>query len=49
MPLHVLHSLSAIAPQEWDALVPETQPFLRHAFLRALEDSGSLEIGRAHV
>ncbi len=42
MPLHVLDSLSAIAPPEWDALVPANQPFLRHAFLSTLEDSASL-------
>lgn len=42
MPLHVLDSLSAIAPHEWDALVPANQPFLRHAFLSTLEDSASL-------
>ena len=42
MPLQRLQSLSEIAAQTWDALVPETQPFLRHAFLSALEDSGSV-------
>ncbi|WP_455921365.1 GNAT family N-acetyltransferase [Pseudomonas putida] len=42
MPLQVLHSLSAIAASDWDALLPIDQPFLRHAFLSALEDSGSL-------
>ncbi|MCP1454836.1 GNAT family N-acetyltransferase [Pseudomonas kilonensis] len=42
MPLHVLDSLSTIAPHEWDALVPANQPFLRHAFLSTLEDSASL-------
>ncbi|MBW0238011.1 GNAT family N-acetyltransferase [Pseudomonas sp. D1HM] len=42
MPLHRLDSLSAISAQEWDALVPVAQPFLRHAFLTALEDSASL-------
>ena len=42
MPLHRLDSLAGISAQEWDALVPLTQPFLRHAFLSALEDSGSL-------
>ena len=42
MPLHRLDSLSAISAQEWDALVPASQPFLRHAFLSALEDSASL-------
>jgi len=34
-----LHDLPAAT---WDALVPDGQPFLRHAFLRALEDSGSV-------
>ena len=42
MPLHRLDSLSAISAPEWDALVPTSHPFLRHAFLSALEDSGSL-------
>ena len=42
MPLQRLDSLSAITAQEWDALVPVAQPFLRHAFLSALEDSASL-------
>ncbi|GFM64905.1 hypothetical protein PSCICJ_10230 [Pseudomonas cichorii] len=35
-------SLSDVVPAHWDALVPDGQPFLRHAFLSALEDSGSL-------
>lgn len=42
MPLHVAASLSAIDAAQWDALLPEFQPFLRHGFLSALEDSGSL-------
>jgi predicted N-acyltransferase len=42
MPLQRLDSLSEIAPQAWDALVPDAQPFVRHAFLSALEDSASL-------
>lgn len=42
MPLKRLNSLSEISPDEWNALVPEDQPFLRHAFLSALEDSASL-------
>lgn len=42
MPLQRLDSLSEIAPQAWDALVPQAQPFVRHAFLSALEDSASL-------
>lgn len=42
MPVHIIDSLSAIPAQAWDALLPESQPFLRHAFLSALEDSGSV-------
>lgn len=42
MPLLQLHSLHEIAPAAWDALLPRPQPFLRHAFLGSLEDSGSL-------
>jgi predicted N-acyltransferase len=42
MPLQSLNSLSAVDPLQWDALVTDGQPFLRHAFLSALEDSGSL-------
>ena len=42
MPLHRLESLSALAPAAWDDLVPGQSPFLRHAFLSAMEDSGSL-------
>ncbi|WP_426140612.1 GNAT family N-acetyltransferase [Pseudomonas sp. DWP3-1-2] len=41
MPVHSA-SIDTVAPAQWDALVPSGQPFLRHAFLRALEDSGSL-------
>ena len=39
MPLQRLDSLSAISAAQWDALVPVAQPFLRHAFLSALEDT----------
>jgi len=42
MPLQRTNSLSTLAPAQWDALLPGAQPFLRHAFLSALEDSGSL-------
>lgn len=42
MPLQRLNNLSEIAPDDWNALVPVDQPFLRHAFLSALEDSASL-------
>lgn len=42
MPIQTLNCLSDLAPPEWDALLPSPQPFLRHAFLSALEDSGSV-------
>lgn len=37
MTTEVLHSLDEVTEAEWDALVPERHPFLRHAFLRSLE------------
>ncbi|MHC6226763.1 GNAT family N-acetyltransferase [Pseudomonas sp. X10] len=40
--LHTLAHLRDLPAATWDALVPDGQPFLRHAFLSALEDSGSL-------
>lgn len=42
MPTLVLSQLAELAPATWDALVPGEQPFLRHAFLSSLEDSGSV-------
>ncbi|MFJ7142987.1 GNAT family N-acetyltransferase [Pseudomonas protegens] len=42
MPLQSLNSLSAVDPLQWDGLLKDGQPFVRHAFLSALEDSGSL-------
>src|SRR3989344_4078417 len=37
-----LNSIHEIAASQWDALLTDAQPFLRHAFLAALEDSGSV-------
>ena len=42
MPIMTLHRLADLEPAAWDALLPDDQPFLRHAFLSALEDSGSV-------
>lgn len=42
MNLVILPSLAQLPAAEWDALAPAGQPFLRHAFLVALEDSGSV-------
>ena len=45
MPVFTLSSLQEIEPVAWDALLVGAQPFMRHAFLSALEDSGS--VGRS--
>lgn len=42
MPIQTLTRLADVAPEQWDALLPDGQPFLRHAFLATLEDSGSV-------
>ncbi|MBB1519115.1 GNAT family N-acetyltransferase [Aquipseudomonas guryensis] len=42
MPIRILTSLNDLQPAAWDALLSGAQPFLRHAFLSALEDSGSI-------
>ncbi|MDR5884568.1 GNAT family N-acetyltransferase [Vreelandella janggokensis] len=38
----VLSAMEAVSASQWDALVDADQPFLRHAFLHALEASGSV-------
>lgn len=40
--IDAVESLAAIAPAEWDACAGDANPFLSHAFLSALEDSGSV-------
>lgn len=42
MSLITLNSLHDLDTTQWDAWVPANQPFLRHAFLSSLEDSGSV-------
>ncbi|MGF6591793.1 GNAT family N-acetyltransferase [Pseudomonas sp. 2835] len=42
MPKLILQHLAELMPATWDALVPGDGPFLRHAFLSSLEDSGSV-------
>ncbi len=37
--------IGSIAAADWDALAPAGDPFLSHAFLQALEDSGSVGPG----
>ncbi len=45
MSLFHLASLAEVDAAEWDAPLPNEQPFLRHAFLLALEESGSVRAG----
>ena len=43
MPIQTLFRLAEIEPARWDALIGnDPQPFVRHAFLSSLEDSGSV-------
>jgi hypothetical protein len=42
MPIVTLSALTELDAPSWDALCIDQQPFLRHAFLSALEDSGSV-------
>lgn len=39
--VQILASIHEIAPADWDACAGPSNPFLSHAFLAALEDSGS--------
>ena len=39
--IEVVPGIHKVAPAAWDALVPPDDPFCTHAFLSALEDSGS--------
>lgn len=40
----ILPTIEAVAASQWDSLVDKDQPFLRHAFLHALEASGSVSV-----
>ncbi|MBA4289520.1 MAG: GNAT family N-acetyltransferase [Pseudomonas sp.] len=42
MPIAVVQSIQQIPAPTWDGLCDSPQPFLRHAFLSALEDSASV-------
>ena len=41
----IVSGVSALDPQVWDALNPSANPFVSHAFLTALEESGSVGPG----
>ncbi|MGE9553417.1 GNAT family N-acetyltransferase [Erwinia amylovora] len=45
MSLTLLTQLADLPASQWDALTPDEQPFLRHAFLSTLEESGCLGKG----
>lgn len=40
--LHVLDRIDAVEAAAWDALIADDNPFLRHAFLATLENTGCL-------
>lgn len=40
--LEVVSEITDVPAEEWDALAGDDNPFVEHAFLRALEDSGSV-------
>ena len=42
MSLTLLTQLAGLPASQWDALLPDDQPFLRYAFLSSLEESGSV-------
>jgi predicted N-acyltransferase len=39
--VRLVESITDVDPKAWDALCGEDDPFIEHAFLKALEDSGS--------
>lgn len=45
MQVEIREGLAGIAPADWNALNPLGQPFLRHEFLAALEESGCVGAG----
>ena len=45
MSVSCLHSIHDLDAARWDSLLAEPQPFVRHAFLSSLEDSGSVGEG----
>ena len=45
MPILTLDRLSDLPAAQWNALLADAQPFVRHGFLSVLEDSGSVGPG----
>jgi Uncharacterized protein conserved in bacteria len=44
MQINILPNLDSVAAEQWNALVQDANPFLRHEFLTALEHHGCLNI-----
>ncbi len=47
--IHVVDSITEIAPSEWDALTGDDNPFIEHAFLATLEESESVSLASGCV
>ena len=45
--VRIAPSVGSLPSAEWDALAGSANPFMTHAFLAALEDSGSVGPGTA--
>jgi len=45
MRTRVLESINDIPREQWNALLPDSNPFIRHEFLAALEDTGCATVG----
>ena len=41
MRTRIINAISSVDPVAWNALLPDSNPFVRHEFLLALEESGS--------
>ena len=47
MEIRVAESFTAVPASDWNALVEEGNPFMRHEFFSALEDTGCIGKGTA--
>ena len=45
MRTRVLESINDIPSEQWNTLLPDSNPFIRHEFLAALEDTGCASVG----
>ncbi|MGV8985947.1 MAG: GNAT family N-acetyltransferase [Cypionkella sp.] len=47
--MEFVSGLDQVGPAEWDACVPDGNPFMRHAFLQALETGGTAVADKGYV